>query len=276
MGQDGVAKVGGTGAEVDRRPRLRPFQASLDRKILRDMGPISIDPWPDVEACLLVLFTARSGSTFLTRELEIAFDVGKMGETLNPPKVKKRSLQKAIPKLKGAWFSAKAGVPGVVSGELCGFFDHYMPKTSFIRLMRKDIVAQAVSTAKALQTRAWHAINTPVAEAEYDGAIIADAVVKIERNVAQLRQYAGLTGRPCLPLIYENFANGDLTPALDVGDALGVPRHRSEEGVVARPVQRVGDATNEAWIARFTGEMESGVRDCIARYVEAIEAETRS
>jgi LPS sulfotransferase NodH len=274
MSQEVRAKAGDPAPARERRPRLAPFQVSLDRKILRDIGPISEEPWPEVEGCLVVLFTARSGSTFLTRELEIAFDVGKMGETLNPPKVKKRPLQKAIPKLKGEWFSAKAGVPGVVSGELCGFFDRYIHKTSFIRLIRKDIVAQAVSTAKAVQTRAWHEINTPVAEARYDGAIIADAIVKIERNVAQLRQYAHLTGRPCLPLIYEDFANGDLTPALKAGDALGAPRHKSEEGVVPRPVQRVGDATNEAWIARFTDEMDSNVRDCISRYVAAIEAET--
>ncbi len=276
MSQQIGASARGAGATDERSPRLKPFPASLDRKILREMGPISQEPWPEVEACLLVLFTARSGSTFLTRELEIAFEVGKMGETLNPPKVKKRPLQKSIPRLMGAWFSAKAGVPGVVSGELCGFFDHYIHKTSFIRLLRKDIVAQAVSTAKAVQTRAWHAINTPVAEAQYDGAIIADAVVKIERNVAQLRQYASLTGRPCLPLVYEDFANGDLTPALKVGDALEVPRHKSDEGVVARPVERVGDATNQAWIARFTEEMDVQVRDCIARYVEAIEEETRA
>jgi LPS sulfotransferase NodH len=276
MNQTGAAPIDDAGPNAARRSRLAPFPASLDRKILRDIGPISQQPWPEVKACLIVLFTARSGSTFLTRELEIAFDVGKMGETLNPPKVKKRPLQKAIPKLTGAWFSAKAGVPGVVSGELAGFFDHYIDKTCFIRLMRKDIVAQAVSTAKALQTRAWHAINTPVAEAQYDGAAIADAVVKIERNVDQLRKYAHLTGRPCLPLVYETFANGDLTPAMNVCDSLGAPRHASEEGVVPRPVQRVGDATNEAWIARFTEEMDSDVRDGIARYVAAIEAETGS
>jgi LPS sulfotransferase NodH len=267
------AQTDDAGVTLERRPRLKPFPDSLDRKILREVGSISEEPWPEIEACLIVLFTARSGSTFLTRELETAFDVGKMGETLNPPKVKKRPLQKAIPKLKGAWFSAKAGVPGVVSGELCGFFDNYLEKTSFIRLVRKDIVAQAVSTAKALQTRAWHEINTPVAEAQYDGAIIADAVVKIERNVEQLRQYSRLTDRPCLPLVYEDFANGDLSPALKAGDALGTPRHKSVDAVVPRPVQRVGDATNEAWIARFNHEMSTEVRDCIARYVAAIEAD---
>jgi LPS sulfotransferase NodH len=275
MKQEVKAEVIDTRPAEGRRPRLKPFPSSLDRKVLREIGEISQEPWPEVESCLIVLFTARSGSTFLTRELEVAFEVGKMGETLNPPKVNKRSLQRAIPKLKGAWFSAKAGVPGVMSGELCGFFDNYMSKTSFIRLVRKDIVAQAVSTAKALQTRSWHEINAPVAEAQYDGATIADAIVKIERNVAQLREYARLADRPCMPLIYEEFANGDLTPALKAGDILGVPRHKSEEGVMPRPVQRVGDATNEAWIARFTDEMNNTVRECIARYVAAIEDEAR-
>jgi LPS sulfotransferase NodH len=262
---------------LNRHPRLEPFAGAQDGRTYREIVPIPDQPWPEVEACLVVLFTARSGSTFLSRELEMAFEVGKMGETLNPPKLKKRALQKSIGKLKGSWFSAKAGVPGVVSGELCGFFDHYLHKTSFIRLIRRDIVAQAVSTAKAVQTSSWHVTDTTVAAAaKYDATVIANAVIKIERNVMQLRQYAQLTGRPCLPLIYEDFSNGDLTPALRVGDALGVPRHKSEEGIVARPVQRVGDATNEAWIARFNDEMAPTVHDCIARYVEAIEDETKS
>jgi len=265
------------GSMADERPRLKPFGGLENKRSYRELGPNAAAPWPEVEACLIVLFTARSGSTFLSRELEIAFEVGKMGETLNPPKVKKRALQKSIDKLKGSWFSAKAGVPGVVTGELCGFFDQYMHKTSFIRLIRKDIVAQAVSTAKAVQTSEWHVTDEPVARAaQYDAAIIANAVVKIERNVMQLREYAELTGRPCLPLIYEDFSNGDLTPALKVGDALGAPRHRSAEGIEARPVQRMGDATNEAWIARFTDEMDSPLRDRIARYVAAIEDETKS
>jgi LPS sulfotransferase NodH len=276
MGQNNEAEVDGGNPTLDRYPRLKPFQVLKSLKLTNEVAPVSDEPWPEVEACLVVLFTARSGSTFLSRELEIAFEVGKMGETLNPSKQKKRTLQKVIAKRKGSWFSAKAGVPGVVSGEFCGFFDTYLDKISFMRLMRRDIVAQAVSTAKALQTRAWHAHITPVAEAQYDTAVIADALVKIDRNVMLLRQYAQLTGRPCLPLIYEDFAYGDLTPALATGDALGVPRHKSEEGVVARPVQKMGDATNDAWIARFNEEMDSASRECIARYLAAIEDDLKN
>ena len=261
---------------VETNPRLAPFLEWQSTSIQDEIGPVSTAPWPAVDGCLIVLFTARSGSTFLTRELEAAFDVGKVSESLNPRKVAKRPPQKKIVKVKGAWFGAKTGIPGVVSGELCGFFDAYLARTVFIRLLRRDIVAQAVSTAKALQTRAWHSNNAPVRQPEYDADLIAKSVLKIDRAVAQLRRYAALSGRPSRPLIYEDFAGGDIAAAIGAAEALGVPRRIAAGGMAPRPVERAGDAVNDAWIARFLEGVDPSLRDRIDAYTAAIDAERRA
>jgi LPS sulfotransferase NodH len=252
-------------------PLLSVFTASEVHRIRAQIGAVSSAPWPAIEGCLVVLFTARSGSTFLTRELEIAYDIGHVGESLNPPKLQKRPAQRIVDKLGSSWFAFKAGLPGVISAESCGLLDAYRSRTSFIRLVRRDILAQAVSTAKAVQTRAWHARNAPVREPEYDGALISKSINRIARGVEQLRQYAQSTGRPCLTLVYEDFADGDLTAALAVGDALGLPRRLSPADFAPRPVERVGDAVNEAWISRFAEDMTPAVRNRVKHYVASIE-----
>ncbi len=46
------------------------------------VGPLA---WPPLERVLRVIFTSRSGSTLLARELQRAFAVGRIREALNPP-----------------------------------------------------------------------------------------------------------------------------------------------------------------------------------------------
>ncbi len=245
---------------------LSAFNARTIEQIRNRIGDTPDERWPNVDGCLVVLFTARSGSTFLTRELEVAYDIGHVSESLNPPKLLKRSPQKIVRKLRSSWFAFKAGAQGVIAAETCGLMAAYRERTCFIRLIRRDIVAQAVSTAKAIQTTSWHARNTPVKSAEYDEAMIDEAVGRISIGVEQLRQYAIATGRPHLQLVYEDFAYGDLEPAMRVGDELGLPR-RPPDDKALRPVERVGDEVNAAWIARFNEEMSPATRAIVEYYV---------
>ncbi len=219
----------------------------------------------------MVLFTARSGSTYLTRELEYTYDLGRMGETLNPAQVKNRPVAKIVAARKKQWFGFKAGVQGVVAGELYGFFDAYLEKTVFMRLVRRDIVAQAISFKKASQTGQWHAHNQAERVPEYDGASITKSIKKIVASAEHLRLYAERAGRPCRTVFYEDFAQGDFAGVLAAADALGVPRRPPEADAEHRPVERMSDQTNETWRARFTEEMNSRTRDMIDRYLQDIQ-----
>lgn len=250
--------------------RLSVFAGDRVDAIRRRVGTIETAPWPSLEGCLAVLFTARSGSTYLCRELESLFDVGRMGETLNPAQMKGRAAADVVKKRKGRWFAFKAGLQGVIAAELHGFFDVYLDRTAFILLARRDIVAQAVSLEKAAQTQQWHDVNAPQAAAVYDGVKIAGAVRVIADRLGQLRSYAQESGRPWRTLIYEDYSGGDFTAALAACEALGVPRREAGSKIKVRPVERVGDATNEAWAEQFRLEMDEATRDLIEAYQAAL------
>jgi len=247
--------------------RLEAFLPAQIDDIRGRMGPIRVAPWPPIEGCLAVLFTSRSGSTYLARELECAFDIGRMREWLNPAQTKSRAAQEIVAERRDAWFAFKAGPLGVIAGELNGFFEAYLPVTAFILLARRDIVAQAVSLEMAVQSGRWHSTDAPRTAATYDGAKIAFAIRNIVVGVEQLRGYAKLGGRRWRALIYEDFAGDDFTPALAACDSMGVPRRETGSQIRSMPVERIGDATNETWAARFREEMDSRTRDLLERYL---------
>lgn len=249
--------------------RLEAFSHFLVEDIQERLGEIQWQPWPEIQGCFVLLFTARSGSTFLCREMERTFNIGRMGESLNPAPVKGRPVAEVVRRRQDAWFAFKAGLQGVVAAEICGFFDAYLDKTVFIRLIRRDLVAQAVSYVRAMQTDQWHRADEARREPTYDRQAIAKAVRKLGSGVNQLGDYARRTGRPCRTLIYEDFAEGDIAPAIEAGDVMGLPRFPDGAKVEHRPVQRMSDALNLEWKERFMEEADVSIRKRIEAHERA-------
>jgi trehalose 2-sulfotransferase len=250
--------------------RLMPFsnpQVLSMRDRLPDVGPAA---WPPIGGCLAVLFTSRSGSTYLARELECVYAIGRMREALNLHRRRDQTPNQIVKGDPDTWFSFKAGPPGVIAGELSGFFDAYLEKTSFVLLLRRDIIAQAVSNAKSVQTGQWNHMQEAQGVPRYDGALIAKFVAMIALNVEILRLYMKRSERPSRVILYEDFASGDFESAEQACDFLGVPRRAPDSNFRAMPVERMSDATNEAWAARFREEIDSSHRDRIQRYLAGI------
>lgn len=250
-------------------PRLGAFPANQVERIKKAMGgvrDVESTPWPKIDGCLVVLFTARSGSTYLTRELELAFAIGRMEEALNPVHLEALTAQDIVRARQDGWFGFKAGLKGIIAAELTGFFAAYLKQTSFIRLMRRDIVAQSVSLAKAQQTRQWHATNEPTQAAAYDAEWIGKAVKKIAAGVEQLKLYADECGRPSRCVFYEDFATGNMRSPLATGDSLRIPRRAAGDVISPRPVEKMGDEVNDEWRARFETDMSGKTRRIIERY----------
>lgn len=247
------------------RDRLAVFPRSQVDEIRARMEPIPMVLWPRLAGCLAILFTARSGSTFLCRELESQFDLGSVRESLNPPPYIGAIAMNLVKKRGGQWLGLKAGVAGVIAGELSGFFQTYIDRTSFILLRRRDVVAQAVSRVKADQTGKWHTVDEQCGEAQYDAVQITANIRRLVESHDLLRAYVRMVGRPWTSLLYEDFAEGVFDAPLAACDHFGAPR------LVAgakepRRVERVGDEVNEAWIARFKAEMPPDIREVIAAY----------
>jgi LPS sulfotransferase NodH len=254
----------------ERLARLEAFSHFDVEQIVERLGDVHWPPWPEIQGCFVILFTARSGSTFLCRELERVFDIGRMGESLNPGQVKGRPVADIVRERENAWFGFKAGLQGIVAAEVCGFFDAYLSRTVFIRLVRRDIVAQAVSFVKAAQTSQWHRGNAPRREPHYDAAAITKAIRKLSTGIRQLGDYAAGSQRPCLTLVYEDISEGDVTPAIVAGESLGLPRHPPGARAPHRPVERMSDAVNREWCERYRRDMDAPIRKRVDAHVDAL------
>src|SRR5438067_9340608 len=138
----------GTGAQ---RARLAALRSRRDLSGLSALFPNcprgqlfdTNTPWPQLCGCLVILFASRSGSTFLCRELEQIYEIGELGESLNPPQLRARALriEEEYPSsalrytirhlMENGWFGFKAGNQAIVIAEKIGFVSEYLQKTSF-------------------------------------------------------------------------------------------------------------------------------------------------
>ena len=191
-----------------------------------------------------------------------------MEESLNPHQVEGIAAANIVRAHAEDWFSFKLGVPGIISAELTGVVSQYVSKTHFLFLLRRDIVAQAVSLVKARQRGQWLSTHRPTGSAlTYDAAEIAHAIRIVVGAVGHLRAYLELTERPWRRLVYEDFETGDYTTAMSACDAFGVPRRRPDEPSVRPALEKMSDAINDDWMARFRDEMASVTQDQVARYI---------
>ncbi len=249
------------------RERLAAFSPNQVATVEQRLGPPLASAWPDVGGCLGVLFTSRTGSSYLARELAARYDIGRMEECLNPHVAQGIAAGKIVASFAGAWFSFKLGVPGIIGAELTGTIDRYLPRTSFIFLLRRDIIAQAVSLVKANQTGQWHSISAANGAAPiFDGPKIAQTIRVISAAVISLAQYLEIAGRPWRKLIYEDFESGDFSSAEAICETFAAPRIDPERAPRFAPLEKTADAVNEAWIDRFLQNVEPRVQDAIDRY----------
>lgn len=210
-------------------------------------------------------FSSRSGSTFICREIERRYRVGRVREAFNPNRLNTEGLN-----LRGGWFAFKAGVHGFIVAEKLGFFDAYLSQTHFLLLYRRDVVAQAVSAVKAKQQGVWHSIAKQAPNVvEYDGGKIGQTVKAIVESMEVLRELIQRTGRPCSVIHYEDCLE-DFGTVEAACDRYGAPRHA--EPAMVEQVEKLGDEVNEDWVRRFNLDMDSPMRTLIAGYRARLDA----
>ncbi len=266
-------------SEAFAEPELSPWEARLrgfpghrlgkyTNVVPRDAPPA----WPHFEGCLVMLFIARSGSSFLSTELEQHYDIGRMGEHMNKAHlIGDGRMQRKARRIAGSWFSFKAGIQGIITAEASGFTLVNLDRMHFLRLVRRDIVAQTISRVKALQTQQWHTHVERIAEPAYNLAELEIGVEKIAAGVDLLRQYAERTGRPSHQVVYEDLLEGSLAAAFSACDALGVPK-RIEDIDRVRSVERMPRDVADEWRQRFLDEAGPKTLECIERYQQSLES----
>lgn len=125
-------------------------------------------------------------------------------------------------------------------------------RLGFVHLRRRDVVAQAVSWAKALQTHFWHpgeAVEPGGRPPHYDEELIGRLVAAIEKFEADWARWFAAHGIVPHQVGYEELAADPLRTAHDVLDHLGLHVPPGRRLVVGH--RRQADHVNAEWAARF-------------------------
>jgi LPS sulfotransferase NodH len=159
-----------------------------------------------------------------------------------------RIMAETLPELISGLAPAASG-PAVTDADLLGA---QFGRLRFVHLRRCDVVAQAVSWARSLQTHFWHpgeAVAPGGQDPHYDQELIGRLVATIERFEADWTVwFANHSIVPC-EVMYEELAADPPRTAHKVLDYLGLDVPPDRQLVVRH--RRQADHLNADWIARF-------------------------
>jgi LPS sulfotransferase NodH len=206
----------------------------------------------------------RSGSTFLCSALSSTGELGRPTEFFNPvtvrlvvgvddyPEDPEQQLA-LIPKL-GATPNGVYGLK-IFSREFDAVkstrWVERLPSLSLIYLERLDLLGQAISHVRAIQTGQWASVASSETEPAFDGEAIAAELMRLARAQARWRYFFARNGLPFLHFFYEQIIAGPQEAIQAIAQWVGVsPAPRLDLTSIDKlKIQR--DALSEDWRAQF-------------------------
>ena len=196
----------------------------------------------------------RSGSSVLCQHLE---STGLLGRP--------RSLLRYVDALEHPTVSDDVANPlhsATTENGVCGFkmfsahFDlvqgqgwlKRIPDVQFVHLEREDLLGQAISMVKAMQTKHYRHSDTPGDEIAYDEAKIAFVLQRLALGHARWRAFFARNGIRPLYLSYEAVSGDPGRAVKAIAERVGIDLG----DVVSASAMRIQrDATNDDWRERF-------------------------
>jgi trehalose 2-sulfotransferase len=204
---------------------------------------------------------ARAGTIYLCRLLASTGRLGKPAEFFHDP-LRARALA-SDPDGELAKIAQQAATPNGVYG-IKLFSAHFdlvaksrwaerLPGLALVHVRRRDLLGQAVSLARAIQTRQYKAGDAPSGEPRYDPALIADCLARTAYGQARWECWFARNGVEPLRLDYEDVVGAPEAAVAAVARLVGIEEAPAVDwSRVELRVQR--DDQSEEWRRRFAAE----------------------
>jgi LPS sulfotransferase NodH len=127
-----------------------------------------------------------------------------------------------------------------------------LPGLKFVHLTRGDLLGQAISEVRSLQTRAFNSQNEAQGEPRYDARAIARSIARLALNEARWRAYFARNAIEPLARSYEALNSDPVRVVETIAEMMGVDAVCGRPDTVTISVQR--DTLSEEWRERFLGE----------------------
>ncbi|MEL6172654.1 MAG: Stf0 family sulfotransferase [Pseudomonadota bacterium] len=225
---------------------------------------------PEAEKTLVVFFTPRSGSSWLADILAQSQGFGRASELFNPNFIPKAASALQSDTLDDYIYAARRrlAVGGVFSFEITMHqlnvvfegpedFHQRFGNSHMVWLVRRDIVAQAVSLAKMVNVKIDHSPRFSDAdvwaadrEFSYSNKAIANWIRHIRRAEIKTEEYFFRHGIRPLRLVYESMTNdGPLHTLRTIASHTGV--YLPEDITIIEQHRKIGTRQNEEFAAIF-------------------------
>jgi LPS sulfotransferase NodH len=210
---------------------------------------------------------ARSGSTWLCRLLASTGVLGRPTEYFNAAAVR---LVRSIadyptdPEQQVSLIPTLGATPNGVYG-LKLFSHHFdgvrstrwaerLPGLCFVHLERRDLLAQAISHCRAMQTQQWSSSQQSLAEPVYRGEMIGAELVRLIQAQARWRYFLARNAPRQVHLFYEDALRNPQGAIAAIGRLVGLEQTpRIDPGVLSGlDIQR--DELSQAWRRRYLSE----------------------
>lgn len=213
----------------------------------------------------VIATTPRSGSNFLCQALASTGLLGQPLEYFNPggrraleapnfPDAIADQVQWVLTKGASAngVYALKA-FPNQFSAALRQFdLFAYLPELYFVRLMRRDLLGQAISWARALHSEQYRSTQMPKATPRYDSRLIAKLMVDIACANTSWDIFLARTGINAPVLYYEDIEADPSIAVAQIAEMVRVERAKVDLSRIDLQPQRNNET--EAWRARFIAE----------------------
>jgi LPS sulfotransferase NodH len=127
-----------------------------------------------------------------------------------------------------------------------------LPNLRFVCLIRDDLLGQAISWARALQTEQYRSTQPAKRPAVYDADLIRSRLMAIVLERAQWETFFARTGIEPLRIVYERFLADPASYVDLVANLVGIENPVVDQRRVDLVIQR--DAMTEQWKQRFRAE----------------------
>jgi LPS sulfotransferase NodH len=127
-----------------------------------------------------------------------------------------------------------------------------LPNLHFVYLTRDDLLGQAISWARALQTEQYRSTQPAKRPAVYDADLIRSQLTAIVRERAQRETFFAQTGIEPLRIVYERFLEDRSSYVDRVANLMSIENPVVDQRKVELVIQR--DAVTEQWKQRFRAE----------------------
>ncbi len=222
------------------------------------------------EKSLVIFFTPRSGSSWLTDVLAQTNSFGRANELFNPNFLPKTAVALQATTLDDYIYAAqrRLAVGGVFSFEITMHqlnvvfespkdFQQRFGNSQFVWLTRRDIVAQAVSLNKMVNAGIAHSPNVTHADItaadrslSYSDAEIRKWLDHIRRAETQTEDFLASNGIQPLRLVYETMIQQGAERTLQaIASHIGVPS--PQDFAINESHSKVGTPRNEEFATRF-------------------------